>query len=207
MTIVVLPTPGPLVITSAFAVGTPGGLPASGCRAQLQTAALFDPRHSLLFVYPCPGHPGAYDADQPLGDRLLRPVEARQENARGVANFVGDHGAAGSFEFSRAVRINSLAASSNSSARGINWIRRQPAMAPSSIASVSASTKSRRATGSSRPFRCRASHHGGRVGALETNASDIPREPIGVLGHDLHGVRAVGLEDANRPGGPDPVAV
>ena len=39
---------------------------------KLQTAALFDPRHSLLLVYPCPGHPGAYDADQPRGDRLLR---------------------------------------------------------------------------------------------------------------------------------------
>jgi hypothetical protein len=32
-------------------------------------------------------------------------------------------------------------------------------------------------------------------------------KPIGVLGHDLHGVRAVGLEDANRPGGSHPVAV
>jgi hypothetical protein len=29
----------------------------------------------------------------------------------------------------------------------------------------------------------------------------------GFLGHDLHGVRAVGLEDANRPGGSDPIAV
>ena len=27
------------------------------------------------------------------------------------------------------------------------------------------------------------------------------------VGHDLHGVRAVGLKDANRPGGSDPVAV
>ena len=49
--------------------------------------------------------------------------------------------------------------------------------------------------------------HRDRVGALETNASDVPGKPIGVLGHDLHGVRAVGLEDANRPGGADPVAV
>ena len=49
--------------------------------------------------------------------------------------------------------------------------------------------------------------HRDRVGALETDASNIPGKPIGVLGHDLHGVRAVGLEDANRPGGADPVAV
>ena len=49
--------------------------------------------------------------------------------------------------------------------------------------------------------------HRDRVGALETDASDVPGKPIGVLGHDLNGVRAVGLEDAHRPGGSDPVAV
>ena len=35
----------------------------------------------------------------------------------------------------------------------------------------------------------------------------LPSKPIGVLRHDLHRVRAVGLEDANRPGGADPVGV
>jgi hypothetical protein len=52
-----------------------------------------------------------------------------------------------------------------------------------------------------------AKPHRDRVGALKTNPSNIPGKPIGVLSHDLHGVRAVGLEDANRPGGADPVAV
>jgi hypothetical protein len=33
------------------------------------------------------------------------------------------------------------------------------------------------------------------------------RKPIGVLGHDLDGIGAVSLEDANRAGGADPVAV
>ena len=42
---------------------------------------------------------------------------------------------------------------------------------------------------------------------LKPMPSDVPGKPIGVLGHDLHGVRAVGLEDANRPGGADPIAV
>src|ERR1700679_3624006 len=60
------------------------------------------------------------------------------------------------------------------------------------------------------------SNHGGlfdaelhcdRVGALETDPSDVSGEPIGVLGHDLHGVRAVCLEDANRSSGSDPIAV
>jgi hypothetical protein len=44
-------------------------------------------------------------------------------------------------------------------------------------------------------------------GALETDAADIPGKSIGVLGHDLHGVRVIGLEDANRSGGSHPVAV
>jgi hypothetical protein len=52
-----------------------------------------------------------------------------------------------------------------------------------------------------------AESHRDRVGTLETDASDVSGKPIGVLGHDLHGVRAVGLEDANRPGGADPVGV
>src|SRR5208282_3180070 len=52
-----------------------------------------------------------------------------------------------------------------------------------------------------------AEPHRDRIGALETDASDVPGKPMGVLGHDLHGVRAVGLEDTNRPGGSDPVAV
>ena len=42
---------------------------------------------------------------------------------------------------------------------------------------------------------------------LKTDAANIPGKLIGVLGHDLHGVRAVGLEDANCPGGADPIAV
>ena len=49
--------------------------------------------------------------------------------------------------------------------------------------------------------------HRDRIGALETDASNISGKPIGVLGHDLRGVRAVSLEDANRPSGADPVAV
>ena len=49
--------------------------------------------------------------------------------------------------------------------------------------------------------------HRDLVGALETNPSDVPGKPIGVRGHDLHRVCAVGLEDVHRPAGADPVAV
>ena len=49
--------------------------------------------------------------------------------------------------------------------------------------------------------------HRDRIGGLEADAPDVPGEAIGVLGHDLHGVDAVGLVDANGPGGSDPVAM
>src|ERR1700722_18358363 len=49
--------------------------------------------------------------------------------------------------------------------------------------------------------------HRDSIGSLETNPSDVSGKPVRVLGHDLHRVSAVSLEDANRPGGSDPIAV
>ena len=49
--------------------------------------------------------------------------------------------------------------------------------------------------------------HGDRVGCLEPDAADVASEPVRVLGHDLDGVRTVGLEDAHRPRRADPVAM
>ena len=66
--------------------------------SELETAALFYPRQRLLFIDPWPGQPATDDAGQPLGDRLLGPVEASQERAGGVADLIGDHGALGSFQ-------------------------------------------------------------------------------------------------------------
>src|SRR5262249_56398014 len=36
---------------------------------------------------------------------------------------------------------------------------------------------------------------------------DTSDKPIGVLGHDLHGIRSVGLEDTNRSGRADPMTM
>ena len=134
---------------------------------------------------------------------MLRPVEARQENAGGVADLVGDHGAVGSFEL-EGRQDQLLRRFEQFFGERDQLIRRQSAM-----------TLVHR-LGQRVGYSGAQSDHGGlfdaelhrdRVGALETDASDVPGKPIGVLGHDLHGVRAVGLEDANRPGGSDPVAV
>ena len=170
---------------------------------KLQAATLFDPRRRLLWVYPWPGEPAAYDADQPIGDRLLRPVEARQEHTGGVADLVGDHSALGSFEF-EGCQDQLLRRFEKFFCEWDQLLRRQSAM-----------TLVHRLGQRVRDARPQSDHrrlfdpelHRDRVSALETNAADVPGKPIGVLGHDLHGVRTVGLEDANCPGGSDPVAV
>ena len=170
---------------------------------KLQTAALFDPRHGLLFVYPCPGQPAAHDAGQPIGDRLLRPVEARQENAGGVADLVGDHGAFGPFEL-EGCQDQFLRRFKQFFSERNQLIRRQSAMA------LIHRLGQRIRYASAQPDHgCLfdAELHRDRVGALETDASNIPGKPIRVLGHDLHGVCPIGLEDANCSGGSDPVAV
>ena len=41
--------------------------------------------------------------------------------------------------------------------------------------------------------------HGDGVSRLEANAADIARQPIRVLRHHLHGIGAIGFEDAHRP--------
>ena len=141
--------------------------------------------------------------DQPIGDRLLGPVEARQEGAGGVANLVGDHGAVGSFEL-EGCQDQFLRRFEQFLGERDQLIRWQPA-----VTLVHRLGQGVRDPGA-QPDHGRlfdAELHRDRVGGLETDASNVPGEPIGVLGHDLDGVRAVGLEDANRPGSSDPVAV
>ena len=49
--------------------------------------------------------------------------------------------------------------------------------------------------------------HRNCVGGLETDAADVTRKPVRVLGHDLDGVGAIRLEDPHRSRGADTVAV
>ena len=170
---------------------------------ELQATALLNPGDGLLVVDPWPGQPAVGDADHPLGDRSLGPVEARQEGAGSVANLVGDHGSLGSFaleggqdQFFR--RLQQLFGERD------QLIRRQPAMTlvhrlGQGVRDPGAQPDHRRLFD--------AELHRDRIGALETDASNVPCKPIGILGHDLDGVGAVGPKDANCPGGAHPVAV
>ena len=91
---------------------------------------------------------------------------------------------------SRAARINSFGASSSFSASGISW---QPAMSL-----VHRICERIRYSGAQSNYGglFDAELHRDRVGGLQADALDITGKPIGILGHDLHGVGAVSFEDA-----------
>jgi hypothetical protein len=86
---------------------------------QLQSAAPFDPRHGLLFVNPWPWQTAVHNADQPPSaiacSALYRPARNMQavSPTRSAITTPSDRSS------SRAVRINSFGASSNSSGGGL----------------------------------------------------------------------------------------
>ena len=45
------------------------------------------------------------------------------------------------------------------------------------------------------------------VGGLEADPPNVPGQPIGILGHYLYGIGAIGLVDSDRPRSTDPVLV
>ena len=140
---------------------------------------------------------------KPIGDRLLGPVEARQEHAGGLADLVGDHRALGSFEF-EGREDQFLRRFEQFFGQRDQLVRRQSAM------TVVHRLGQRVGDPGAQPDHrglFDAELHGDRVGGLEADAADVAGKPIGVLGHDLDGVGAIGLVDANRPRGADAMAV
>ena len=138
-----------------------------------------------------------------IGDHLLGPVKAGQEHAGGFADLVGDHRPLGSFEL-ECGQDQLLGRLEQFFGQRDQFLRRQAA-----VALVHRLGQGIGDSGAQPDHRglFDAELHGDRVGGLEPDAADVPRQPIGVLRHDLDGVRAVGLEDANRPRGSDAMAV
>ena len=100
LTIVVLPTPGPPVITSTLDRSA-RRIAVHLALGERQAGLLLDPGHRLVGVDIGPGQLAVRPALQPLGDDLLGPVEPGQKDARGLADRVGDDGALGQFEVER----------------------------------------------------------------------------------------------------------
>ena len=140
---------------------------------------------------------------QPLGDGALRPIQASQKYTGRLANLVGDHRALLQFEIER---------SANELLRHLEQLlgeryqlfRRQTAMP------LIHGLGQRIGNPGANPDHgglFDAEFHRDGVGGLEANATDIARQPIGVLGHDLDGVGTIGLENPYRPRRADTVAV
>jgi hypothetical protein len=140
---------------------------------------------------------------QPLSDDAFRPVQAGEEYTRRLTDSVGDD---------RALLQLKIECSADQLLRhleqflgqGDQFFRRQAAVAL--IHGLGQRVGNARADPDRRGLLDAKLHRNG-VGGLESDAADIPRQPIRILGHDLDGVGTIGLEDPYRPRRADTVAV
>ena len=168
-----------------------------------KTDLLLDPRQGLVRIDPGPGQRAVGQPRQPLGDGALRPVQTGQKHAGRFADPVGDDRALLQLEIERGAdqflrHLEQLLGQRD------QLFRRQAAMAlvhglGQRIGDPGAHPDHRGLLD--------AELHGDGVGGLEADAADVARQPIRVLGHDLDGVGAIGLEDPHRPRRADAMAV
>ena len=168
-----------------------------------KTDMLLDPRQGLVRIDPGPRQRAVCQSRQPLGDGALRAMQAGQKYAGRFANPVGDHRALLQLEIERSAD-EFLRDLEQLLGQRYQLFRRQAAMPlihglGQRIGNSGAHTDHRRLLD--------AELHGDRVGGLEADAANIARQAIRVLGHDLDGVGAIGLENPYRPRRADPVAV
>ena len=87
---VVLPTPGPPVMTSALLVSA-SRIASRWLSASVEPAALLDPGDGFQRIDRRPGKLAAGDPEHAVGDGLLGAMEAGKERAVRLAGRVGDH--------------------------------------------------------------------------------------------------------------------
>ena len=168
-----------------------------------KTDALLDPRQGLVRIDPGPGQRAICQPRQPLGDGAFRPMQTSQKDAGRFANPVGDDRALLQLEIERSAdqllrHLEQLLGQRH------QLVGRQPAMAL--VHGLGQRVGNPRANPDHRGL-LDAELHRDRVGGLEADAADVARQPVRVLGHDLDGIGAVGLEDPHRPRRADAVAV
>ncbi len=164
---------------------------------------LLDPWQCLVRIDPGPRGRAIRKPQQPLGDGALRPIQPRQKHAACFADAVGDNYALGQFEIECGTdefyrHLEQLFCKRH------ELIRRQAAMPL--VHGLGQRIRDAGAHPDHRHFFDSELHRDG-VGGFEADAADVTRQAIWVLRHDLHGISAVGLVDAHRPGRADAVAV
>ena len=163
---------------------------------QGQAGAGLGPGQRLGRVDFRPGQGSAGHTAQVSSDRPFGMIEPAQKDAPGAGHAVGGHGLRGQFHLQRRgdeifrhveqlhrkrVQLRS-GQSAMAIAHGLGQRERDPGAHPDHRGLLDAES-----------FR-------DQIGGTEADAPDVAGQPVGVLAHDLHGIGAVGLEDAHRAG-------
>ena len=161
---------------------------------------LLDPGDGLVGVDLRPGRRAAAQGEKPVRDAPFGEMKAAQEDAVGPVDRVGDDLARLQAPRRGLVRSDRLATSRRSVDQTKEVVPRKAAMAV-----IRRLLQGERDAGA-QPLRGllgQAELHGDGVGGAEADAADVAGEPIGILGHHLDGVVAIGLEDPDRARRPD----
>jgi hypothetical protein len=186
LTIVVLPTPGPPVMTRTLDIS------ASRIAATWLSASASSIRFSTHD--PGPWQRAARKAHQALGDGAFRAMQAGEKYAGRFANAVGDH---------RALLQLEVESSADQFQRHLEQLPGQQDEFVGRQAAMSLVHRLGQRVGdtSADPHHgglLDAKLHGDGVGGLEADAADVARQAIRVLGNDLDGAGPISLENPYR---------
>ena len=164
---------------------------------------LLDPGNGLVGVDRRPGRGALSQREEPVGDAPFGEIEAAQKNAGFRADRIGDDLIMGELMIQRRSydRLVDFEEFGRELDEGLDR--------KSAMALVGRLLQRERDPGPNALRRLlRHAHlHGDRVSRPKSDAFYVAGKPIGILGHHLNGVMAIGLEDAHRPRRADAVGV
>ena len=179
----------------------PDGIGLAAC--QREPGSLFHPGQRLVRIDPGPWRFAGGNVENAPADRALGPVQAAEEYAGGLAHRVSDHRAVGQLQ------VQNGADQLRGDLKELGRERPQLLFRQAAMALVHRLGQRMADARPDPDHGCLldAEFHGDGVGRHEADAADVAGEPVGVLRHDLDGVRAVGPEYPNCPCRADAVAV
>jgi hypothetical protein len=199
---VVLPTPGPPVITSTLErVARRSASRWLGARDRPVLA--LHPGDGALHVDLGPGRRPKGEGPQPLRDGLLGPVQARQEHAGRALQRVRHHVTCLELQLER--RLDQLRGYLDQGGGLGGELRHRQAAMP--FAGGLGQGEGDAGPDPDHGRGLDAELLGHEIGGAEADAADVTRQPVGVVGDHLHRIAAIGLVDPHRPRGADPVGM
>ena len=189
---VVLPTPGPPVTTADLRAQH--HLDRRALRRGERLARLFlDPRNGFVDVDLRPRRRPLRQRLKAIGDPTLGEIEPPQEHAGPIVDLVCNDLALREFIAQRRLH-DALVHFEQGDSQLHQFLDRQPAMAVVSRFLQGEGNSSAHPLGR---FPRHAELHGDGVGGAKSDAANVAGQSVWVLGHDLNGVMAIGLEDTD----------